>query len=189
MKWIATLLMTAVLVLGTACDQTSQSPPPVKKVEKTQPKAKQPLTKSAHQLEIYKANLLTLSSAVGALQSCKNNGLYESPIYMETFYQIAQLMREPAKDQENPLYNTAVIGWRLYMASIDSGIFAQFTVSDDGTWTNTQTNVSTADACKAVDKVLENARGRNGILDGVKPARPIGGDERDARLKSGIART
>lgn len=163
-RLILALLLGLTFLLG-GCDQTptSSDSPAHKAFKPTDGQLKQ-------------AELLTLSSAVGALQGCRALGIYGSPIVDDTFYRLATYMRAFMQSSDEAMHEFVNRAFGVYWISGQTHHYAKFTpkpVDDNGVdMAIEEQPVLDEASCKTVETTLTKAREKGKTLD-VLPAKPI----------------
>jgi len=166
------LMTTAVLLLTfllAGCDQTpTSSDTPAHKATAGAYKATDK--------QLKQAELLTLSSKVGALQGCRALDIYTSPIVDDTFYRLATIMRAFMQSNDEAIKDFVQRAFGIYWISGQTHHYAEFTPKPEdanGVDMEIAENSAMDEAtCKKIETDLETARKKNGTLD-VVPAKPI----------------
>lgn len=167
------LLLMGILISGTACDNTSPKTEGTK-VEKVVKDTKGVVGTAD---ELLAARLMTVGSAIGALQHCRSEKIYvgNPDVIDDSFYRLATIMRGYAdRPAEDDLKLAALVGFEIYKASLARGMLVNITVvkGDKGNrFVNTDTDVTTVDHCKMVEKIVLDAR--KSLLKDVPPAEPV----------------
>lgn len=150
------MLLTAVLVLGTACSTETAPEAPVN------PDAR-------------RAELITLGSAIGALQHCEQAKVYvpKVSIFADSFYRLATIMRPMAQLPDGHQdKGVAMIAHFEYQESLKTGIFTRYFLNKENKIETSDTKMDGDKACQMVEKIVVDARKPGKTLD-VPAAEPI----------------
>ncbi len=166
---IAVVVLTGVLLLGTSCNPTPPSSPVPAKSAPPSP----PETAETKQQKHY-AELLTLASATGVLQGCRQRTIYKGTpdLVEESFYRLATIMRAFVASGSSEQLAFAQQAHTVYQVSGVTQTLYVFVVSN-GKIVDAQTAITSEAQCRTVESMLSQAMAKGRTLD-VKRAEPIG---------------